>query len=332
MRRRELASLIAGALATAAFAARGQQKPTDVQIGVLFLGSIESPEGRVVANTLREALSALGHIEGRNISIEYRAAGGNIERLPLLARELVELKVAIILAGGTIVGKAAQQATASIPIVVTSMGDPVHDGFVANLARPGGNVTGTAFLGPELVPKQLELLRDLLPGLSRVVLLWHPGAYGDSTMANMLEQAKAAGVAMALRLDFVEAHDPEKLGAAFSAIDTVRPQALFLAPSPMLWQARRRVVELISTKHLPAIFGAREFVELGGLIAYGTNQVALQRRAASYVDKILKGAKPADLPVEQPTKFELVINLKTAKVLGLTVPQSLLARADEVIE
>src|SRR3954466_3410543 len=313
-------------------AARAQQKATPARIGLLVTGSPYSAEQRALVDILRQALGELGYVEGKNIIIEYRAADNKIERLPELARDLVELKVDLIMASATPGGRAAKQATTAIPIIVSAMGDPVSDGLVASLARPGGNVTGTTFLGPELVPKRMALLRELLPDLSRVAVLWHPGAYGERTMTEMLKEAADAAGALGLQLDFAEAHDPDEFDKAFAMIGEMRAGALFQFPSPMFFNTRKQIIELAAKHRLPAMFNAREFVEVGGLIGYGTSLAALTRRGAVYADKILKGARPADLPVEQPTRFELFINLKTAKTLGLAVPQSLLARADEVIE
>jgi putative tryptophan/tyrosine transport system substrate-binding protein len=213
-----------------------------------------------------------------------------------------------------------------------SMGDPVRDGLVASLAKPGGNITGTTFLGPELVPKRLELLKEALPKVSRVAILWHPSAFGEQTMADMWKQAEASARALGLQLRRVEVRGPDEFDRAFSTIIRERPQALFVFPSTMLFLERRRLVELATKHRVPLLGNAREFAVLGGLMAYGASITESARRSATFVDKILKGARPGDLPVEQPTKFELVINLKTAKALGLTIPKTLLLQADQVIE
>ena len=283
-------------------------------------------------DAFRLGLTELGYIEGRNIAIEYRAADGKIERLPGLATELVGLKVDLIVALATPAGRAAQQATTTIPIVVTAMGDPVRDGLVASLARPGGNITGTTFLGPELVPKRLSFLRELLPTISRVAVLWHPGAFSEPTIREMLNEVAQAARTLGVQLQLVEVRSADEFDHAFTTMVGARAEALFQFPSTLFFNERRRIVDLAARHRLPAMFNAREFVQLGGLIAYGANLAELNRRAAAYVDKILKGAKPSDLPVEQPTKFELFINLKTAKALGLAVPDRLLAGADELIE
>lgn len=283
-------------------------------------------------DAFRLGLTELGYIEGRNIAIEYRAADGKIERLPGLATELVGLKVDLIVALATPAGRAAQQATTTIPIVVTAMGDPVRDGLVASLARPGGNITGTTFLGPELVPKRLSFLRELLPTISRVAVLWHPGAFSEPTIREMLNEVAQAARTLGVQLQLVEVRSADEFDHAFTTMVGARAEALFQFPSTLFFNERRRIVDLAARHRLPAMFNAREFVQLGGLIAYGANLAELNRRAAAYVDRILKGAKPFDLPIEQPTKFELFINLKTAKALGLAVPDRLLVGADEVIE
>jgi putative ABC transport system substrate-binding protein len=309
------------------------QPPTKVaRIGYLATGPLESPEQRSVLDAFREGLRELGYVEGQNIVIEVREAAGVIERFPDLASELVRLKVDVIVATNSLTGRAVRQATTTIPTVVPIMGDPVGDGLVASLARPGGNITGLTFIGPQLVPKRLELLKEALPRVSRVAGLWHPGAYGGRTQDDMMNQAEAAARTLGLELRLVAVRRPDELRRAFATIADTRADALFGFPSPMLFTERRRIVELATKQRLPSIFQDRAFVELGGLLSYGADITALSRRGAVYVDKILKGAKPADLPIEQPTKFELVINLKTARALGLTIPPSLLARADEVIQ
>jgi putative ABC transport system substrate-binding protein len=227
---------------------------------------------------------------------------------------------------------AAKQATDTIPIVVAAMADPVGDGLVASLARPGANVTGSTFLGPRLVPKRLELLKEIVPGASRVAVLWHPGVYSDRTMREMLQETEGAARAFRMHLQLVGAGDPDDFGKAFSAMSRDHVDAVVVFPSPMLYLEHRNIVNLVAQNRLPAVYPWREAVDDGGLVAYGTNIPDTLRHAAVVADKILKGAKPSDLPVEQPTKFELVVNLKTAKLLGLTIPQSLLQRADQVIE
>jgi len=330
MRRRQFITLIGGAAAWP-LAARAQTAKV-ARIGYLVTGALESPETRINRDAFRQGINELGYVEGRNIVIEYRSADGKIERLPGLATELVGLKVDLINALSTPAGRAAQQASTTIPIVVTAMGDPIRDGLVASLARPGGNITGTTFLGPELVPKRLSFLRELLPTISRVAVLWHLGAFSEPTTREMLNEVAQAARTLGVQLQLVEVRSADEFDHAFTTMVRARAEALFQFPSTMLFNERRRIVDLAARHRLPAMFNAREFVQLGGLIAYGANLAELNRRAAAYVDKILKGAKPFDLPVEQPTKFELFINLKTAKALGLEIPPTLLARADEVIE
>jgi putative ABC transport system substrate-binding protein len=332
MDRRAFLARTGAVLLAAPFAAEAQQAGKVARIGFLVTGSLESREARAILDAFRQGLRERGYVEGQNIVIEYRSADGKIERLPGLAIELVRLKVDLIIAGNTPMARAAQQATTSIPIVGSVMGDPVGDGLVASLARPGGNITGLTFLGPELVPKRLGLLKEALPRVSRVAALWHPGSFGDRTIRDMLKETEAAARTLGVQLQLVEVRGPDDFDRAFSTMTKERTEALVQVPSTMLFNERRNIVALVTKHRLPSMFHAREFVELGGLISYGASITDLYRRAATYVDKILKGARPADLPVEQPTKFELVINLKTAKALGLTIPQSLLLRADEVIQ
>jgi putative ABC transport system substrate-binding protein len=256
------------------------------------------------------------------------------DRFPGLAAELVGRKPDIIVAFSTTAALPAKQTTGTIPIVVVGMADPVADGLIASLARPGGNVTGTTFLGPEVAAKRLQLLREAVPGLSRVAVLWHPNAYGERTMAGLLNEMEAAARTLGLQLHLVPAFGPEDVVGAFAAITRARAGALIVMPSPMLFGEYPRIASLAATGRLPAMGAAREFVDLGGLMSYGVNQIDLARQTATYVDKILKGAKPAELPVEQPVKFELVINLKTARELGGALSkefESLLV-ADDVVE
>jgi len=279
-----------------------------------------------------QGLRDLGYVEGRNIVIEYRDAERKLERLPALAAELVALKVDVIVASGTLAALAAKQATRTLPIVFSPAGDPVGSGLVTSLARPGGNVTGLSAFAPELVGKRLELLKQAVPGVSRVAVLWQPGAFGERTEKDILKRAEVAGRDLHLPLQFVEARGPADFARAFSDMSIARADALTVLASNMFVSERRRLVDLAAAKRLPAVYSARELVDAGGLMSYGANLADLNRRAATYVDRILKGTKPADLPVEQPAKFELILNLKTAKALGLTIPQSVLGRADEVIQ
>ena len=332
MDRRKFIGRCGGSLFAVSFIADAQQPPKIARIGFLTPRSLGSPETRARLDAFRQGLRERGYVEGQNILIEYRAADGKIERLPGLANELARLKVDVIVAVATPGARAAQQATTTIPIVAVAMGDPVRDGFVASLARPGTNITGSTFLGPELVPKRLELLKEVLPKASRVAVLWHPGAFGEGTLRDMVKETEAAARTLGVQLQFVEVQGPDDFDRAFSTMTRARADALFVFPSVMLVNEGRRIVALAAKHRLPSMFNARESVELGGLIGYGASILDLNRRAAAYVDKILKGAKPADLPIEQPTRFELVMNLKTAKTLGITIPQSLLLRADEVIQ
>ncbi len=280
----------------------------------------------------RQGLRDLGYVEGRNLVIEYRFAEGKSERVPSLAAELVALKVDVIVAVTTPEALAAKKATRTLPIVFVAAADPVTSGLVSSLARPGGNVTGLSSFFPELVGKRLELLTQAVPGVSRVAVLWHPGFLPERTEKDMLKGAEVTAQALGVRLQFLEARGPADFDRAFSEMTRARAGALTVLGTTMLFNERRRLVDLATKSRLPAVYPWREGVDAGGLMAYGPNIPDLFRRAATYVDKILKGAKPSDLPVEQPTKFELVINLKTAKALGLTIPPSLLGRADEVLQ
>jgi putative ABC transport system substrate-binding protein len=321
--------IAAGALLAAPLAAEAQQAAKVARIGYLSHNLAASPH-------LREAflhgLRDLGYVEGRNVVIEYRYAEGKPERLSALAAELVALKVDVIVTVSNTTALAAKQATRTVPIVFTAVADPVAAGIVASLARPGGNVTGLASLGSELVGKRLELLKQAVPGVSRVAVLWLPGALGERTEKDMRTGADVASRALGVQLQFVEARVPADFDRAFSDMASARADALTMLPSNIFLREHRRIVDLAAKNRLPAVYGSREFVDAGGLMSYGANQVDLYRSAATYVDKILKGAKPNDLPVEQSSKFELFINLKTANALGITIPKAVLARADEVIQ
>jgi putative ABC transport system substrate-binding protein len=319
-------------LLVVSLAAEAQQATKVPRIGILLFASPELPLPRTLLGVFRQELRERGYIEGQHIALEYRWAEGRDERFPALAAELVRLDPAVIVATGTPAALAAQHATTTIPIVVTAMGNPVRDGLVASLARPGGNITGSTFLGPELVPKRLEFLKEAVPGASRVGILWHPGVYGEGTMRDMVRETEVAAQRLGVQLQLLGAEEPNDFDRAFAAMSRERVDALLVFPSPMFYREHRRIVDLATQNRLPAVYPFREAVEAGGLMAYGASLPDLYRRAATYVDKILKGAKPADLPVEQPTKFELVLNLKTAKALGITMPPSLLVFADEVLQ
>ena len=329
MDRRRFVSTLAGGLLAAPLAAKAQPAARVARIGLLGNDPVGNPH---LLEAFRQGLRDLGYVEGRNVLIEYRFAEGKFERLPALAAELVALKVDVILATTVLTAVAAKQAIKTIPIVFFAAADPIRSGLVTSLARPGGNVTGLSVLSPELIGKRLELLKQAVPGISRVAILWEPDGGGERTDKGMLKRAEVAGQALGVRLQYVEARSSADFDRAFSDMTRAHAGALTVLPSPMFFNERRRLVDLAATNRLPAVYPARESVEAGGLMAYGPSVPDLFRRAATYVDKILKGAKPGDLPVEQPTKFELVINLKTAKALGLTIPPSLLQRADQVIE
>jgi putative ABC transport system substrate-binding protein len=333
MQRRDFLTLLGGAAAAWPLAARAQQATKVPRIAILSPGRSELPDPTfTVLNAFVQGLHTLGYMEGQNLAIERQYADGNTDRLRELAAELVRRKPDIIVALSTTAARPAKQATSTIPIVAINMADPVADELVASLARPGGNVTGTTFLGPELVAKRLQLLRDVVPGLSRVAALLHPKAYSERTMAGVLNEIEAAARTLGLKLQLAPAAGPDDLVGAFAAIARERAEALIVMPSPMLFAEYRRIASIAVNSKLPAMGAAREFADLGGLMSYGVNQSDLARQTATYVDKILKGAKPAELPVEQPIKFELVINLKAAKELGLTISREFMLVADDVVE
>jgi putative ABC transport system substrate-binding protein len=282
-----------------------------------------------IAAAFTEALRELGHVEGKNVAFETRWAEGNPERFPALAADLVRLKVDLIVASALSAAEAARRATTTIPIVMVNAADPVESGLVRSLVRPGGNVTGlSAQLTPEIRAKQLQLLKEALPGLTRVVIL-RRAALADGPV---WKEYEAGGRTLGLKVQFVELQRVDELERAFNTIARERAGALLVPGDPVLFTHRQRIVALAAEHRLPGTFSTREFTDAGGLMSYSARLTDQFRRAATYVDKILKGASPANLPVEQPTQFELVINLKTAKALGLTLPQSILLRADEVIQ
>jgi putative ABC transport system substrate-binding protein len=329
MDRRVFIGTLAGGLLAAPLAAEAQSAVKVPRIGYLAPNLAASPH---LPEAFRQGLRDLGYVESQNVVIEYRSAEGKPERLPALAAELVALKVDVIVGPGTPTALAARQATRTLPIVFATAADPVGSGLVTSLARPGGNVTGLSILAPELVGKRLELLTQAVPGVSRVAVLWQPGGHDERTDKDILKDAEVAARPLGVRLQFVEARGPADFDRTFSDMTRAGVGALTVLTSVMFLNERRRLVDLTAKNRLPAVYGGRDFVDAGGLMAYGPNLADLYRRAATYVDKILKGAKPGDLPVEQPTKFELLINLKTAKALGLTIPPALLQGADEVIQ
>ena len=322
--------VLAIGLLCAPFAAEAQQARRIARIGFLVNNApTHSPGDARVWDGIWQGLREQGWVEGHNLVVESRFSEGRAERFPGFAAELVRLKVDVIFASTPPAVRAAKEATTTIPIVMLGVGDPVGLGFVASLARPGGNITGVARSpGEGFAPKRLQLLKEAIPGISRVAILINPA---NPAHPPLLRELQVAADALRLKLQILEARTVEELESAFEAAARERATALHEVADPMFFRHRTRILELAAKSRLPTTHGARETVEEGGLMSYGVDQVDHYRRAAYYVDKILKGAKPADLPVEQPTKFELVINLKTAKALGLKIPQSILIRADEVI-
>jgi putative ABC transport system substrate-binding protein len=307
--------------------AEAQQRARIPRIGILVGSSLSANTARIEA--FREGLRELGYIEGKNIVIESRSADGKFDRLPQLATEMVRLNVDVIVTTGPIVNRPAKQATSTIPIVMGFDNDPVGNGFVNSLARPGGNMTGLSNLAPEISGKQLELLKEIVPKLSRVAIM---GNSKEPANPQLLAAAEIAAGAFKLKLQYLDIPGPEDIEIAFRAASKERAEAVVVLGAFILNRYRVRIAEVAAENRLPAIYNALEWVEDGGLMSYGTSFPGLFRRAATYVDKILKGAKPADLPVEQPTKFDLVINLKAARQIGLTIPQRVLARTDRVIK
>jgi putative tryptophan/tyrosine transport system substrate-binding protein len=323
-----LVVLLAISLVVAPLAGEAQETGRVARIGYIFVGpSLLPPSSNTVA--FMQGLRDLGWVEGSNLTIERRYANGKPERLPALVAELMRLKVGLIFATEPASALAAKQATAEVPIVFMSLGDPVVGGLVASLARPGGNLTGCAGMDPELAGKRLELLKLIVPRLTRVAFVTsHRSPLGPPHV----REAQKAATALGIQLQVVEAWDPAEFERALQVIAKDRPDALYVAGNPNLFQQRPRVLGLVARARLPAIWSETAWVTDGGLIGYSPSQPEMFRRGAWYVDRILRGAKPADLPIEQPTKFELRINQKTAKALGLTIPPSVLGRADQVIE
>jgi putative tryptophan/tyrosine transport system substrate-binding protein len=320
MSRRSVAFALLFSLLAAPLAADAQPAGKVPRIGVVI--------GGIPLLGFVEGLRDLGYVDGRNIVIEYRAFEGRAERFPEIIAEFVRLKVDVIISSSTPAVKAAKEATSTIPIVMAGLNDPVGAGLVASLSRPGGNVTGLTNIFTELSAKRLELLKETVPGVARVAVLWNSNHPGQPLA---FKQTQVAAQALGVTALSVEVRRREDFESAFRRLAKERPGALLVLPDPVTMFHRKLITDFDAKNRLPAMYAAREWADAGGLMSYGTNFAEVFRRAATYVDKILKGAKPADLPVEQPTKFELAINLKTAKVLGLTIPPSVLARADRVI-
>jgi putative ABC transport system substrate-binding protein len=321
MRRRDLFSLLGGMAAAWPLVARAQQSVKLPRIGII--------DNAPAWDSFREGLRALGYIEGQNITIEYRIAEGKPDRLAAAAAELVRIPVDLIVTQGTPPTTAAKQATSTIPIVMIGIGDPVSAGFVVSLPRPGGNITGNSILGPDIAAKRLQLIKEILPVVSRVAFLWNPE---NASHPPHLEELRVAAPTLGLKLLPVGVRSSDEFDGAFAEIKSEHADTFLMTADPFHQLNIVRIIDFLAKNQLPAAYQMRENVAAGGLISYGANLSDLYRRAATYVDKILKGAKPADLPVQLPTKFELAINLKTAKALGIGIPPTLLTRADEVIE
>ena len=319
--------LLATALLTTAPPIAAQQPTKVPRIGFLGASSASVLVARIEA--FRQGLRDLGYVEGKNIVIEWRSAEGKLDGLPALAAELVRLKVDVIVTTGPAPTRPAKEATSTIPIVMAFDNDPVGNGFVASLARPGGNITGLSTLAPEISGKQLEVLKEIVPRLSRVAVLGSSTTPGN---AQSLKETELAAGAFGVKVQYLDVRDPKDIDTAFRATGKGRADAILVLTSPVFNPYRTEIADLAVKNRLPAIYSTPEFVEDGGLMTYGVSLTDLYRRAATYVDKILKGAKPADLPVEQPKKFEFIVNLKAAKQIGLTIPPNVLVRADRVIK
>jgi ABC-type uncharacterized transport system substrate-binding protein len=300
------------------------------RIGYLNPGSPSDPLSQRRLEAFRQGLRDLGYVEGRNIVIESRWAEGQYDRYPALAADLLRSQVDVIVAQSGAATHAAQQATRTIPIVMSLVNDPVGSGLVASLAHPGGNVTGLTIMSPDLVGKQLQLLKEVVPELSRVAVLRHPDNPASTAQSR---EAEIAARALGARLQILDARGPHEIDSAFAAMTRERAGALLIVPDVVFQTHRRQIAELAANRHLSSIYGGTTgYAEAGGLMDYGPNPLDLKRRAATFVDKLLKGAKPGDLPVEQPTSFHLVVNLRAAKAIGLTIPPSVLQRADQILE
>jgi putative ABC transport system substrate-binding protein len=326
MTRREFLGFVGGAAAWP-LPLRAQQRANIPRVGYLF--SFTQAEGRHLWDACRQGLRDLGYVEGQNIIVEPRWAEGQHERLAGLAAELARLKVDVIVAAATPASRTAKAAAGAIPVVIVAVGEPVKAGLIASLARPGGNVTGLSLLTPELSGKRLELLREAMPKLAKLSVVMNPA---NPVSAVFLEETQIAAGKLAIDIRHVEARNPQEIEHAFEAAGRQGADALIVFDDPVLWSHRAQIVALAAARKLPVMYGYRDFVDGGGLMSYGPDRPDQYRRTAIFVDKILKGAKPADLPVEQPTKFELIVNRKTASALGLDLPTTLLLRANEVIE
>ena len=318
MRRRDFISLLGGAMLARPLSARAQKIP---HIGII--------DNSPIWNVFRQSLRDLGYLEGENIAFEYRYAGGLPERLAWISAELVRRPVDLIATFGTPPTQAAKAATSTIPIVMIAIGDPVGAGLVSSLARPGGNITGNTILGPDVAGKRLQLLKELIPSLSRVAFLWNPD---NASHPAQLAELQSAVQTLGMKLLPVAVRSPEELDNAFAVITSERPDAFLMTADPLHQLSVMKILDFLIDNRLPGMFVTREIAVAGGLMSYGASMPDLFRRGALYVHKILQGTKPADLPVEQPTTFELALNMKTAKAIGLSIPKSFLLRADEVIE
>ena len=322
MRRRDFITLLGGTAVTWPLGARAQQRATKIpRIGII--------DDAPIWDHFRQGLRDLGYIEGQNIAIEYRSAEGQPDRLVAVASDLARVPMDVIVTSGSAASYAAQQATTAIPIVMIAIGDPVRAGLAASLARPGANITGNTILGTEMSAKRLQLLKEVIPGASRVAFLWNPN---NRSHVAYLEEWRLVGPTLGVKLIFVEVGSTDEFDGAFAAMMRERPDAFIMTADPFHLSHIGWIIDFLARNQLPAMYVVKENVVAGGLMSYGPGLPDLFRRAASYVHKILQGTKPADLPVEQPVKFELAVNLKTAKALGLTIPESFLIRADEVIE
>lgn len=324
-RRRAVILAIGSSLVAWPLAGRAQRSEKVHRIGAIWAGSATS----VTVGAFKQGLRDLGYVEGRNIVVEERSAAGELGRFSELAAELLRLKVEVLVVTSTRAAQAASKLTSTVPIVVTTSGDLVGTGLAVSLGRPGRNVTGLSTLSPELSAKRLELLKEIVPGLKRVAILWNPDGPAP---ALAFKETQAASRLLALEIQSLEVRAPGDFERAFGALGRERAQGMLVIPDPMIGGNVAPIVKLAAERRVPAIFPNKEFVDAGGLIAYGPNYIEMYRRSAHYVDRILKGAKPSDLPIEQPTRFELQINLRTAKSLGLSIPISLRSRADGVIE